>query len=159
MNDNLLPEMVDDPERELEAARRSAERYRFGFVDLREMRSDPDILRSIPLDLMLDYQFLPLEAKGSQLSIAVGDPSNLARLDEHACVFHFLGQQLRQGLGLIDRVLLLGEFLLEFAEVLLDHLQPFGVGDRRQQQEEHRREIEPAEQVSVTRSLFFLLVT
>ncbi len=84
MAENLLPDIVDDPEREIEAARRSAQRYRFGFVDLREVRSDPEVLRSIPLDMMLDYQFLPLEANGSQLTIAVGDPSHLNRLDELA---------------------------------------------------------------------------
>jgi len=82
MSEDLLPGMLVDPEQELETARLAAGRYRFEFVDLRELRPDPDILRSIPLGLMLDYQFLPLEATEEQLVIAVGDPSNLARLDE-----------------------------------------------------------------------------
>ena len=82
MNETTLPGMLADPEEELATARRAAERYCFEFVDLRDMRPDPDILRSIPLDLMLDYQFLPLEDHDGELSIAVGDPSNLARLDE-----------------------------------------------------------------------------
>ena len=82
MNETPLPGMLADPEEELETARRAAERYCFEFVDLRDLRPDPDILRSIPLDLMLDYQFLPLESDDSELSIAVGDPSDLARLDE-----------------------------------------------------------------------------
>ncbi|HUX09717.1 MAG TPA: GspE/PulE family protein [Terriglobia bacterium] len=82
MSDDLLPGMLVSPEQELETARLAAERYCFEFVDLRELRPDPDVLRSIPLDLMLDYQFLPLEASDGHLTIAVGDPSNLARLDE-----------------------------------------------------------------------------
>jgi type IV pilus assembly protein PilB len=82
MNETTLPGMLADPEEELATARRAAERYCFEFVDLRDLRPDPDVLRSIPLDLMLDYQFLPLEADDSRLAIAVGDPSNLARLDE-----------------------------------------------------------------------------
>ncbi len=82
MNETTLPGMLADPEQELATARRAAERYCYEFVDLRDMRPDPDILRSIPLDLMLDYQFLPLEGHDGELSIAVGDPSNLARLDE-----------------------------------------------------------------------------
>ncbi|HET7213949.1 MAG TPA: GspE/PulE family protein [Terriglobia bacterium] len=84
MEDNLLSGMVIDPEEELAKARSAAARYCFEFVDLRDLRPDPDVLRSIPLDVMLDYQFLPLEAHNGELSIAVGDPSNLARLDELA---------------------------------------------------------------------------
>ncbi|MEJ2007147.1 MAG: GspE/PulE family protein [Acidobacteriota bacterium] len=82
MSEIPLPGMIIDFEQEFETARRAAQRYRFEFVDLRELRPDPDVLRSIPLDLMLDYQFLPLEAHDQQLVIAVGDPSDLARLDD-----------------------------------------------------------------------------
>jgi type IV pilus assembly protein PilB len=84
MEENPLSGIVIDPEEELATARRAAERYCFEFVDLRDLRPDPDVLRSIPLDVMLDYQFLPIEARNGELSIAVGDPSNLARLDELA---------------------------------------------------------------------------
>jgi type IV pilus assembly protein PilB len=84
MSENLPPSILADFEQELANARQAAQRYRFEFVDLRDFRSDPDILRSIPLDLMLQYQFLPLEARDHQLTIAVGDPSDLARLDELA---------------------------------------------------------------------------
>ena len=84
MEENPLSPIIIDPEEELATARRAAERYCFEFVDLRDLRPDPDVLRSIPLDVMLDYQFLPIEARNGELSIAVGDPSNLARLDELA---------------------------------------------------------------------------
>ncbi|HVA00708.1 MAG TPA: GspE/PulE family protein [Terriglobia bacterium] len=82
MSENLPSGSIVDLEQELEHTRQAALRYQFDFVDLRDCRPDPDMLRSIPLDLMLQYQFLPLETHEHQLTIAVGDPSNLARLDE-----------------------------------------------------------------------------
>src|ERR1700680_3391907 len=67
---------------ELKRARELAARYQFEFVDLRECVPDSEILRSIPLDLMLRYEFLPLESHDHHLVIAVSDPTDLARLDE-----------------------------------------------------------------------------
>ena len=77
-----MNEISPDLQRELESAQRLAERYRFDFVDLRDCHPDPDLIRSIPLDLMLRYEFLPLEALDHQLVVVLGDPSNLNRLDE-----------------------------------------------------------------------------
>jgi type IV pilus assembly protein PilB len=71
-----------DLEQELERARQAASRYRFPFADLRHSKLDPELLRSIPLDLMVRYEFLPLEAENGYLTVAVGDPTNLERLDE-----------------------------------------------------------------------------
>ena len=42
-------------------ARKLAERYRCGFIDLREQRIDPELFRTIPADLMFRYNFVPLE--------------------------------------------------------------------------------------------------
>jgi type IV pilus assembly protein PilB len=67
---------------ELEQARQLAERYQYEFVDLRDCRPDAELLRSISLELMVHYEFLPLEARDQQLVVAVGDPTNLVRLDE-----------------------------------------------------------------------------
>ena len=67
---------------EMDQARELAERYRFEFLDLRSQTMDSDLLRSIPLDLMLRYEFLPVEAQDHQLTVAVGDPTDLDRLDE-----------------------------------------------------------------------------
>jgi type IV pilus assembly protein PilB len=64
------------------AARQLAARYNYEFVGLRDSHPDGELLRTIPLDLMLHYEFLPLEAYGHQLVIVVADPPNLARLDE-----------------------------------------------------------------------------
>ena len=41
-----------DEQQEREVARKLAERYRYAFIDLREQRIDPELLRSIPADLM-----------------------------------------------------------------------------------------------------------
>ncbi|HTS70998.1 MAG TPA: ATPase, T2SS/T4P/T4SS family, partial [Terriglobia bacterium] len=76
-----MAEVVID-EKELEAARRLAARYQFQFVDLRHSRPDAELLRTIPLELMLHYEFLPLEGNERQVVIVVADPTNLARLDE-----------------------------------------------------------------------------
>ncbi|SPE27429.1 Type II secretion system protein E [Acidobacteriia bacterium SbA2] len=77
---------MDQPTPELNAefdqVRQLAARYHFEFVDLRDCRPDADLLRTIPLDMMLHYQFLPLEARDHQLVIVVGDPTDLSRLDE-----------------------------------------------------------------------------
>ena len=71
-----------DEQHEREQARKLAERYRCGFIDLREQRIDPELFRSIPADLMFRYNFVPLEAQGNALAIAVADPSQVLLSDE-----------------------------------------------------------------------------
>src|SRR5580692_1452160 len=77
---------------EHEQARRLAERYRCAFVDLREQRIDPELFRSIPAELMFRYNFVPLEAHDSTLTIAIADPSQLQLTDELALL---LGKRLQ----------------------------------------------------------------
>jgi type IV pilus assembly protein PilB len=77
-----MAETALELQNEMDRAHALAERYRFEFVDLRSRNMDSDLLRSIPLDLMLHYEFLPLEAHDHHLTVAVGDPTNLDRLDE-----------------------------------------------------------------------------
>ncbi len=77
-----MARLMPDESAELEQARAIAARYHFDFVDLRESKPDRELLREIPLDLMVRYEFLPLEAHDHQLVVAVGDPTDLARLDE-----------------------------------------------------------------------------
>src|ERR1700693_296315 len=71
-----------DEEREREHATRLAQRYRCGFVDLREQRIDPELFRTIPADLMFRYNFVPLEVHNNLLSIAVADPSPVLLSDD-----------------------------------------------------------------------------
>jgi type IV pilus assembly protein PilB len=69
-------------EPELEHARQVAARYHYEFVDLRNFALDQDLLKAIPLDTMIRYEFLPLEARENSMTVAIGDPSDLVRLDE-----------------------------------------------------------------------------
>src|SRR5258705_10358516 len=71
-----------DEQHEREVARKLAERYRFPFIDLREQRIDPELLRSIPADLMFRYSFVPLESHNNVLSIAAADPGLVQMSDE-----------------------------------------------------------------------------
>src|SRR6266403_120948 len=71
-----------DEQNEREAARKLAERYRFPFIDLREQRIDPELIRTIPADLMFRYNFVPLESHNNVLSIAAADPGQVQMSDE-----------------------------------------------------------------------------
>ena len=43
---------------------------------------DHDLFRSIPVDLMFRYNFVPLQAQNGTLEIAIADPRNLNLIDE-----------------------------------------------------------------------------
>src|SRR5947207_2918339 len=69
---------ADDQARAKELARR----YRSEFVDLRNFHIHHDLFKSVPVDLMFRYNFVPLEEKDGALSIAIADPSRLMMIDE-----------------------------------------------------------------------------
>jgi type IV pilus assembly protein PilB len=71
-----------DATEERDQARRLAERYRCGFIDLREQRIDAELFRTIPADLMFRYNFVPLVVHSNTLVIAVADPSQVLLSDE-----------------------------------------------------------------------------
>src|ERR1700691_4804750 len=73
---------ASDPQSEREKSRRLAERYRCAFVDLFEQRIDAELFRSIPAELMFRFNFVPMEAQGGALVIAVADPSQVLLSDE-----------------------------------------------------------------------------
>src|ERR1022692_1545107 len=73
---------IMDPAAETEHARAMAARYRCEYVDLREAAIDHDLFRSIPVDLMFRYNFVPMQAKNGTLDIALSDPRNLNLIDE-----------------------------------------------------------------------------
>ena len=75
---------IQDPAAEAEQARRLAARYLREYVDLREGSIDHELFRSIPVDLMFRYNFVPLKAQNGTLEIALADPSNLNLIDELA---------------------------------------------------------------------------
>jgi type IV pilus assembly protein PilB len=73
---------LTDPAQETAQAQELARRYRYEFVDLREGHIDHDLFRSVPVDLMFRYNFVPLRAEDGTLEIALSDPRNLNLIDE-----------------------------------------------------------------------------
>ncbi len=71
-----------DPLAEAQQARAMAARYRSEYVDLHETAIDHDLFRSIPVDLMFRYNFVPIQARDGTLEIALADPRNLTLIDE-----------------------------------------------------------------------------
>src|SRR3954468_21071679 len=61
-----------------------AARYRADFVDLKNFKIQHDLLRTVPVELMFRYNFVPIEHRPDALVIAVSDPSRLMVLDEIA---------------------------------------------------------------------------
>ena len=62
---------LSDPGVEADQARAMAARYRCEYIDLREAGIDHDLFRSIPVDLMFRYNFVPLHAQNGTLDIAL----------------------------------------------------------------------------------------
>jgi type II secretory ATPase GspE/PulE/Tfp pilus assembly ATPase PilB-like protein len=79
---NLTSTALQEAQLEVERSRRIGERYRCPFVDLNEVRIDPELFRSLPADLMFRFNFVPIEARDNQLIIAVADPSQVLLSDE-----------------------------------------------------------------------------
>jgi len=79
---NVTSPTLPDVNAERERSRSTAERYRCPFVDLNEVRIDPELFRSIPAELMFRFNFVPLEARENQLIVAVADPSHVLLSDE-----------------------------------------------------------------------------
>ena len=69
-----------------DSARELAARYRYEFVDLRDVHLNLELLRSTPVDLMFLYNFVPLAMLGDALVIAMADPSDLVAVDEVAAL-------------------------------------------------------------------------
>jgi type IV pilus assembly protein PilB len=82
VHDPALAGGAADAAQEREQARRLAERYRCGFIDLTEQHIDPELFRTIPADLMFRYNFVPLVTHNNTLVIAVADPGMVILSDE-----------------------------------------------------------------------------
>jgi len=77
-----------DPAVETADAQAIAARYRCEYVDLRVASIDHDLFRSIPVDLMFRYNFVPMRAQNGTLDIALADPRNLNMIDELALLLN-----------------------------------------------------------------------
>src|ERR1700753_99295 len=76
---------------EVERAELLARRYHAEFIDLKNFKISHDLFKSVPVDMMFRYNFVPLEQLEGRLAIAVSDPSKLMVLDE---ISGLLGQRL-----------------------------------------------------------------
>ena len=74
----LIPTESD----EIAHAQELARRYRCEYIDLKNFPIQTEVIRSVPVDIMFRYNFLPLERQKGSLVIAVADPSRLMMLDE-----------------------------------------------------------------------------
>ncbi|HTO98203.1 MAG TPA: ATPase, T2SS/T4P/T4SS family, partial [Myxococcales bacterium] len=52
------------------------------FVDVASFAPDPEILKSVPVELMFRYTFLPYRRDGSRLVLVMADPSDIRVVDE-----------------------------------------------------------------------------
>ncbi len=71
-----------EPLSEAERAQLLARRYHAEFVDLKNFRIQHELFKTVPVEMMFRYNFVPLEQSGNRLAIAVADPSKLMMLDE-----------------------------------------------------------------------------
>lgn len=64
------------------AARALAARYHLEYVDVSSFAPDPEILKSVPVDLMFRYNFLPYRREGTRLVLVMADPTDIPVVDE-----------------------------------------------------------------------------
>src|ERR1700727_736951 len=73
---------IKEPAVEAEQAQAIARRYCCEFVDLKTAKIDHELFRTIPVDLMFRYHFVPLQAQNGTLDIALSDPRQIVLIDE-----------------------------------------------------------------------------
>ncbi len=83
-------------------ARDLANRYRCDFVDLRNFHIQHDLFRTIPVDLMFRFNFVPLEeTPDGRLVIAIDDPSKLMMIDEIGLL---LGKRIKSKVATLSQI-------------------------------------------------------
>jgi len=83
---------IKDPAGETEQAKSIAQRYCCEFVDLKTTKIDHELFRTVPVDLMFRYHFVPIQAANGTLEIALSDPKQIVLIDELSVL---LGKKLR----------------------------------------------------------------
>ncbi len=71
-----------DEQEDLERARALAEKLGLPFDPLDEFHVDPELFRTIPVETMLRYQFLPMEQRDGVLRVVMADPSDVVGVTE-----------------------------------------------------------------------------
>src|SRR6202789_1688 len=86
---------------EVQRAQALARRYHAEFVDLKNFNIQHDLFKSVPVDMMFRYNFVPLEQNEGRLAIAVSDPSKLMVLDE---ISGLLGKRLTVRVATLSQI-------------------------------------------------------
>ncbi|MBK8596360.1 MAG: type II/IV secretion system protein [Holophagales bacterium] len=76
-----FPRVLDAASEE-SRAREVARRLGIPFVDLWTFRVDPVLFKSVPLDWMLRYEFVPESEENGVLTVVMTDPTDVVRRDE-----------------------------------------------------------------------------
>jgi type II secretory ATPase GspE/PulE/Tfp pilus assembly ATPase PilB-like protein len=79
VNGSALVAVAGEGEKE---ARALAERLGLPYVDLASFRVNPELFRSIPVEWMLRYAFVPEKRTEKSLTIICVDPADVVKLDE-----------------------------------------------------------------------------
>jgi type II secretory ATPase GspE/PulE/Tfp pilus assembly ATPase PilB-like protein len=87
----LTPGAAADAKEEREA-RALAARYQLDFVDVRSFAPDPEILQSVPVELMFRYTFLPYHRVADRLVLVMADPTDLVVVDELSALLRTIVQ-------------------------------------------------------------------
>ena len=84
MADELSPSVFSGvaARAEEEAAQELAQRYRLEYVDVASFAPDPEILQSVPVDLMFRHNFLPYRRDAGRLVLVMADPTDIPVVDE-----------------------------------------------------------------------------
>jgi type IV pilus assembly protein PilB len=80
-SDSAIPRFLDAASEETRA-RELAGRLGLPYVDLWTFRIDADVFRSIPLEWMLRFEFVPERRENGTLSVVMADPTDVVKRDE-----------------------------------------------------------------------------
>jgi type IV pilus assembly protein PilB len=79
---SLFKNAPSDPEADEARARELAKRHALPYADVAHFRPDPELFRTIPMEWMLRYDFIPEKREGGAISVIVADPTDVVKLDE-----------------------------------------------------------------------------
>ncbi len=78
----LRSETAIHEDNDLAAAEELARKIGLPFDPLDEFHVDPDLFRTIPVETMLRYQFVPIRETGGVLQVVMADPSDVVMVNE-----------------------------------------------------------------------------
>jgi type IV pilus assembly protein PilB len=94
---------------EEEAARELARRYRLEYVDVGSFAPDPEILKSVPVELMFRYNFIPYRREKGRLVLVMADPTDIPVVDELSMLLQTPLQPVVGGASAIQEALKRGQ--------------------------------------------------